>query len=216
MGLRNIGLGSSDSPLSQLRAVIGSIASGVADDGSEPVKIGGVYRVTKPTFTDGMRGDIQVDQKGRIGVVLGQADGTANAGVSAQNDALSAATGGIVAIAEQYLWNGASFDRARTPVVFKQISNVAVVSGTPQTIWTPGAGKKFRLMGFMVSLSVAGFVIFEDSGVQMVRTGAMAAAVGLANSPMGNGILSALANNVLQIDVNANGNVNGFVFGTEE
>ena len=216
MALRNIGAGSSDSPLSQLRAIIGSIASGVADDGSEPVKIGGVYRVTKPTFVDGQRGDLQLDQKGRISVVLGQADGTANAGVSAQNDGLSAATGGITAIAEQYLWNGASFDRARTPVVFKQISNVAVVSGVPQTIWTPAAGKKFRLMGFVVSLSVAGFILFEDSGVQLIRTGALAAGIAIASPPMGNGILSALANNVLQVDVNANGNVNGFVFGTEE
>jgi len=119
--------------------------------------------------------------------------------------------------AAQFLFNGSSFDRFRTPQKFISIQNVAVTAGTPVTIWTPGGGKKFHLMGFAVSLSVAGYILFEDSAAEFLRTPAMAAGVGIVNpGNFGNGYTSTNANNALKIDVSASGNVNGFCFGTEE
>ncbi|MGH9452365.1 MAG: hypothetical protein ACRD2O_00165 [Terriglobia bacterium] len=105
---------------------------------------------------------------------------------------------------------------ARTPNIFKTIAAVAVTAGTPVAIWTPAAGKKFRLMGFMLSLTVAGSVILDDSATEIIRTPLMAAGVGQSAPPMGNGILSAAANNILKADVSASGSVSGFVYGTEE
>jgi hypothetical protein len=105
----------------------------------------------------------------------------------------------------------------RTPVVFKPIAAVAVAVGTPVAIWTPATGKKFRVMGYALSLTVAGSVILKDAAAEIARTPLMAAGVGQPCPPgMGNGILSALANNVLTVDVTAAGSVSGFVFGTEE
>lgn len=104
----------------------------------------------------------------------------------------------------------------RTPNVFKTIAAVSVTSGTPVAIWTPASGKKFRLMGYALSLSVVGSVILDDSATEIIRTPLMAGGIGQSSPPMGNGILSAAANNALKADVSASGTVSGFVFGTEE
>lgn len=105
---------------------------------------------------------------------------------------------------------------ARTPDTFKDIANVAVVIGAPATVWIPAAGKKFRLMCWDLSLSVAGQILIVDQATTKFRTSALAAGVGRVSPPMGNGYLSTTANNVLKLDVSANGNINGFVGGTEE
>ena len=105
----------------------------------------------------------------------------------------------------------------RTPAVFKTIAAVAVTAGTPVAVWTPAANKKFRALGWALSLSVAGGVILKDATTEMIRTPLMAAGIGQSSPPgMSNGILSAAANNALNIDVTATGSVSGFVFGTEE
>jgi hypothetical protein len=43
-------------------------------------------------------------------------------------------------ICEEYMYNGASWDRARTPNVFKSLSAVVITSET--TIWTPAGRAK--------------------------------------------------------------------------
>ena len=150
------------------------------------------------------------------------------------------------------LFNGATFDRARTiavgdgaastgieaagmmgqtgtglfsPVrlasVVKNVAAQAVTAGTPVSIWTPAAGKKFRVLAFMLSLSVAGSVILKDGttgagATEFLRTPLMAAGAGLASPGLGNGYLSAAANNQCWIDVTATGSVSGFAVGVEE
>lgn len=47
----------------------GNVASGATDSGN-PVKVGGVYNSTKPTLTNGQRGDAQLDLRGSIGVAI--------------------------------------------------------------------------------------------------------------------------------------------------
>lgn len=50
----------------RLRAVIqGNVAAAVADAGN-PVKIGGKYNLTRPTYTDGQRGDAQLTSSGGL------------------------------------------------------------------------------------------------------------------------------------------------------
>lgn len=53
-----------------LETVIGSSASGAADDGSNPVKVGTRFNATLPTFVDGQRADLQSDVKGNLRAVL--------------------------------------------------------------------------------------------------------------------------------------------------
>ena len=116
------------------------------------------------------------------------------------------------------LWNPATpgFDRQRTPTIFKTLAAQAVTQGTPVAVWSP-SGKKFRLMGGMLSLSVAGAVILKDtSTTEFIRTCLMGAGVGMALPMVGNGYLSAASGNALYIDVTATGSVSGYLFGCEE
>lgn len=52
----------------------GNAASAAADSGN-PVKIGGVYRSTQPTLTDGQRGDLQLDSRGSVRASIWNRDG---------------------------------------------------------------------------------------------------------------------------------------------
>lgn len=120
--------------------------------------------------------------------------------------------------AAMMIFNGGSFDRVRTPTRFVPIPAVAVVAGTPVAVWTPAGGKKFHLMGYNVSLSVAGAIIFKDgTTTEVFRTSAMAAGVGILNpANLGNGYASTVSNQGMFLDATASGTITGFAFGTEE
>jgi hypothetical protein len=55
----------------------GNVASGATDSGN-PVKVGGKYNSTLPTFTDGQRGDLQVGTRGSVSVQVKVPDSTSN------------------------------------------------------------------------------------------------------------------------------------------
>lgn len=200
-------------------AVIGDKNSGATDNGSAPVKIGGVYRSTKPTYSDGQRTELQVGTRGATWVEIAAPDQTSRADVRASADAITAAIVALGANGLGYVYNGASWDRLRTPNVIKTVAAVAITAGTGATIWTPTAGKKFRLMGWALSVSAGASLIFGDNAVAtVILRSELLAAAGISQNPpgFGNGFLSAAANNVLKLDVTANATVSGFVFGTEE
>lgn len=134
-------------------------------------------------------------------------------------DAFSVGTKGYLGtFAWLYNYNGLTADRVRVPIWFKHFASTAVTAGAGVVIWTPTASRKFRLMGFCVSSSAAGAVIFCDHivGTPIARTPLLAAAGVSPAVDMKNGVLSATANNVLRADVSASGNIAGMVWGTEE
>ena len=110
----------------------------------------------------------------------------------------------------------------RTPAIFKTVAAVAVTAGTPVAIWTPAAGKTVRIMGWDLSLSVAGGLIFKQGttpggSIEVIRASNNGANVSNPSPPgMGNGVILSAVNNVLYVDVTASGTVSGFIFGTEE
>ena len=112
-------------------------------------------------------------------------------------------------------WNGATWDRIRSPNIFKDLNAVAI--GTITTVWTPASGKKFRLMGGTISVSAAGSVLFEDNAAAttIFRTPKLAADTPYTFDVPG-GKLSAAANNVLKATLSVAGNVTGTLWGTEE
>jgi len=79
--------------------VQGNSASGAADVGN-PVKVGGIYNLSAPTFTDGMRGDLQLDASGNLKTVAsGSSTGLrstlqASAAKTTTNNSSSLAIGG--------------------------------------------------------------------------------------------------------------------------
>jgi len=104
-------------------------------------------------------------------------------------------------------------------MIYKEIAGLAVLAGTPQAIWTPTAGKKFKLAGFHVGVSAACSVLFKEGAANTsinVRTGLLGINGVVHADSLPGGIVSAAADNVLKIDVTANATVHGFVWGSEE
>jgi hypothetical protein len=133
---------------------------------------------------------------------------------SITNPAGTLVKGGFAAVAR---WTGLIYTVHRMPAVFKDLSAVSV--NTIATLWTPATGKKFRLMGGTISSSAAVNVLFEDNaaaaGNFLFRTPKL-----LVDTPftfdLGNGLLSAAANNVLKGTGSGSASITGTVWGTEE
>lgn len=141
----------------------------------------------------------------------------------------------LIVVNRNYALNGASWDRVRTT---NGAAHVAAASASGNTaIWTPAAGKKFRLMflhvqlGLDATLAAAGTltVSVADSATNLfswevdvdnAALPAVAAPYISADLTLpGNGILSAAANNVLNCNLSAAltaGNVRVTALGTEE
>lgn len=76
--------------------VQGNVSSGSADGTSLPVKVGGRYNATLPTFADGQRGDLQISPRGSLEVAIMSATGSFNDFSTGSGDTIAASTGGIV------------------------------------------------------------------------------------------------------------------------
>jgi hypothetical protein len=150
--------------------------------------------------------------------------GTANADTVAP-----LATGNIFTIAQLIAWNGDAYDRVRIANVYHSV--LATAAGNT-TVWTPPAGEKFRLMGFTISVagtlaatgveliqltdSNGGTVISQHQATVTITTPTGDTQIG---ADLGQGYLSAAANNVLAVNLSSamlTGGVAVNVWGTEE
>jgi hypothetical protein len=93
--------------------------------------------------------------------------------------------------------------------------SIAITAGTPADLVTPASGEKVRLLGYHVSPSAAGTVLFKDGGAAdalVLRTPALA-----INTPdqcdqlPGDGMLLSAANGKLRLDAGATGTITGWV-----
>lgn len=115
------------------------------------------------------------------------------------------------------VFNGQTTSRLRSPNIFVPLNAVSIAAEA--TIWTPASGKRFRLMGYVLETgTVGGNVLLKDNTAGTTK---LIIPFGAANGviqgpPMGNGILSAAANNVLTATGTATQTLSGYVFGTEE
>ena len=220
----------SDQSAIPVSAAVLPLPTGAAQDGTDPVGTNAGTQAGSTTAGVGIRGWLST-LAGIFQSVGGKVQGLGTAGTPSGGVLTVQGTGtsGTLSVAGSFivmegLTTGYSTSAMplRVPAIFKTIAAVAVTAGTPVSVWTPASGKKFRLMGGGLSLSVAGSIIFKDgatagAAVEIWRTPILAAGQPY-NLPenIGNGILSAAANNQLWIDVTATGTVNGGVFGTEE
>lgn len=96
-----------------LRVVdIGNVASGSADTGA-PVKVGGIYNSTLPTFTNGLRGDLQIGTRGSVDETLMSANSVTPIGSGTAGDALSNQNG-LSTLSQNQIFNGTTFDLSRS------------------------------------------------------------------------------------------------------
>lgn len=132
-----------------------------------------------------------------------------------------------------YLYNGTNQDQQRTPNIFKTATATALGD---TAVWTPAAGKKFRLMG--MTLEISANASLASAGVNTILMRDATTAIGVGFSPfipgaagtafvasgaytlaLGNGYLSSAANNVLNLNLGtalATGVCRVNAWGTEE
>jgi hypothetical protein len=180
----------------------------------------GIFSSTLPTLTDGQKAELQLGSRGELIVNIRNAN-SAPSGVDNPADAYTNSIGRLFTFAALSGFNGSTWDRIRIANVFKTRTDASITAGTPATIWTPSSGKKFRLLGLSLSLSVAGQIIFKDGGAAdaVILMSPKLAAAGIwtiGRDDIGNGLLGAAADGVLKVDVSGTGNVGGSVWGTEE
>lgn len=70
----------------------GSVPAAATDSGN-PLKIGGKFNSTQPTYTDGQRGDIQIDSRGNLRVSLESVIDSVNDSIASYSGASATVTG---------------------------------------------------------------------------------------------------------------------------
>jgi len=163
-------------------------------------------------------------------------DGTGTP-ITAQNPGdnitVFANSGQVTNFPELYVGNS-RYDRQRVPNIFRTIT-VAAAGDT--ALWTPAAGKKFRLMGYQMMVTAEAIaaaaahleILLCDAAVALgigasvfVPLAAIAGGGDVYVGPavqLGNGPLSALANNVLNVNLSfalTGGEVRVNAWGIEE
>jgi hypothetical protein len=197
-----------DVSTTNLRAVYCRIAS---SDGDAPSSFVGLYTNSVPYL---------------IGPTNAERGRTANAA--------SGGTGTGLPGSGQMQIDGSLWQSVRTPSIFKTVTATAVGN---TTVWTPAAGKKFRLMRYRIeitnnaSLAAAGIEtiqLTDGAGGTVIDAfsafvnNAAATIMGAYTSEwmdLGNGYLSAAANNLLVVNLGtalATGVVRVTAVGTEE
>lgn len=167
--------------------ISGNIVSGGADGSSYPVKTAGRYNSTPPTFTDGQRGDTQIDAKGNALTQIRDAAGNArgaNVNASSQlsvsvdntvtvgTHAVTVASGGIAsgAVASGAVASGAF---ASGSIGSGAIASGAVASGAVAS----GAFASGSIAAGAVAAGATSFVKLEDVASADADAGVPALAV---------------------------------------
>lgn len=200
--------------------VVGNVASGVADSGN-PVKVGGVYNSTLPTFTTGQRSDIQTDARGAIraqlvGATIAGVDAIANSAlISGGNSGNQAVNSQLPFIVAGFKFNGSTWDRDFT------CSNTAVINVTAAAtteLVALTAAQTIRVCSFVITESLAGTAQFvygtgTNCGTGTTNiTGAMAMATsGVLAISTGNGSVFRTASANALCLAAVTGNITGFV-----
>lgn len=135
----------------------GNVASGATDSGN-PVKVGGVYRATKPTLADGQRGDVQVGTRGAVAVQLQGVDSANGIAESSVNgDGASASGFGLLVDGRLRVFNGSTADR-----VFACTNNAQaiVTAGNTTQIVALASSQIIRVCSAHIGIATTGTYSF--------------------------------------------------------
>jgi hypothetical protein len=93
------------------QVVAGNVADAATDSGN-PVKVGGKYNLTLPTYTDGQRADLQLSNRGNLRVELyAGANGYTMLADNADAVVTSSTVNKIPVIGRNTVYNGTTWDR---------------------------------------------------------------------------------------------------------
>jgi hypothetical protein len=118
-------------------------------------------------------------------------------------------------VGQEFVFVGSGWDRLRDANVFKTVNLAAATAET--ALWTPAAGKKFRLVGLVLTVGGAADCQFNDGagGSTVFLLSATAAQVFVLER-LGNGLVSGAANRALTVVRSTAVTLKGTLWGTEE
>jgi hypothetical protein len=193
-------------------------ASGLGDDMANP---------TAPTEGSGLTVDLISDTAGaarlKLSVGSNTIAGATNVGGYqgvATHQVGSTFTNGhptVLAGVDDGTGHVAAMTKPRTPTKFVTLSAVDISSEA--TVWAPASGKKFRLLGYVITQgTLTGNVTLKDNtaGTTILVIPAHTVGIAQVSPPLGDGILSAAANNVLTATGVNTETISGYIFGVEE
>lgn len=114
----------------------GNVADAATDAGN-PIKVGAKYNATRPTYTDGQRGDLQIGSRGSLRIQLAAADSNSTHAQGADNTdaaAVSATVDKYQLLTRNTVYNGTSWDRMRGDTTGVYVQERASATGG----YTPG------------------------------------------------------------------------------
>lgn len=146
---------------------VGNVASGTVDSGA-PLKIGGKYNATLPTFTDGQRADVQTTANGVVLTTITQGSTTANVGLVTSDGSGNASA--LYVNTRGQVFNGTTWDRARGDtngvyMVGKGGSSLATAQVSVGTTSTLIAAARTGRQKITVTLGAANDCFFGATGV---------------------------------------------------
>ena len=98
---------------SQPIMVIGNATGGLADTGN-PVKVGGRYNSTLPTYSDGQRTEVQTSTRGAVLAQLVGVNSNSGANVFTTTGDNQAYSNGLAVHSQNVIFNGTNWDRMKT------------------------------------------------------------------------------------------------------
>ena len=133
----------------------GGVASGASDSGN-PVKVGGKYNATQPTFTDGDRGDLQIGLRGSLKVELWGSDSNVAVTRYADNadDVAASATSRNLAVQNRNtVFDGTTWDRMRGDSTDGVLVNLGANNNVTQSgTWTVQPGNTANTTPWLASI----------------------------------------------------------------
>jgi hypothetical protein len=193
----------------------GNVASGATDSGN-PVKVGCKFNSTRPTFTDGQRGDCQIDTRGNLAVCLStDAGSSCNGAATLNTDGNAAAVNGIRSGSFGFNYNSVTWDREFT---CSNSAPVNVTAAATTQLVALASSQVIRVCSFVITESLAGTAKFVyGTGANCATgttdiTGAMVLATNasIQLSAVNGSLFRTAASNALCLAA-VTGNITGFV-----
>ena len=136
---------------------MGGNAASAATDSGNPVKVGGVYNSSLPTFTTGQRGDIQIGSRGSLHVEIWGNDAASAVATATAGDGASNAGTGIYSLSRQNVYNGSTWDRQ---FACTSQASATITAGATTEVVALTASQVIRVCSFTIGMSASGTAKF--------------------------------------------------------